>query len=81
MQKNWLFFALGMPGFTLEELADLVMSIVHEDEVEPQVLAAVHMLSGCPSSHTYLLFFCACVATQLRRRIQHSEKNAFQALH
>ncbi len=48
-QKNWLFFALGIPGFTLEELADLVMSILHADEAEPQVLAALHKLSGCGS--------------------------------
>ena len=46
MQNNWLFFAFGIPGFTLEESADLVMSIVHFDEAEPQVLAALHMLSG-----------------------------------
>src|ERR1700742_2497271 len=67
MQNNWLFFALGIPGFTLAELADLVMSIVHGDEAEPQVLAALHMLSGCASSHTYLLFFCACAVVQLSR--------------
>jgi len=46
MQKNWLFVALGIPGFTLEALPDLVMSIMHGDEAEPQVLAALHMLSG-----------------------------------
>src|SRR5271165_5559078 len=57
MQKNWLFFALGIPGFTLEELPDLVMSTVQGAEAEPQVLAAVHMPAGFASSHTYLLFF------------------------
>jgi len=56
MQKNWLFLALGMPGFTLEELPALVMSTVHGAEAEPQVFAAVHMLAGSASSHAYLLF-------------------------
>ena len=78
MQKNWLFLALGIPGFTLAELADLVMSIVHGDEAEPQVLAALHMLSGCASSHTYLLFFCACAAVQLSRTTQDNKSNALQ---
>src|SRR5882762_3729028 len=78
MQKNWLFFALGIPGFTLTELVDLVMSIMQGDEGEPQVLAALHMLSGCASSHTYLLFFCACAVAQLSRTIQHNENNALQ---
>src|SRR5664279_2024135 len=65
MQKNWLFFALGIPGFTLDELPDLVMSTVHGAEAEPQVLAALHRLAGCASSHTYLLFFCACAVVQI----------------
>ena len=56
MQKNWLFFALGMPGLTFEELPALVMSIVQGAEAEPQVLAALHRLAGCASSQTYLLF-------------------------
>ena len=56
MQKNWLSFALGILGFTLAELPDLVMSIVHGDESEPQVLAALQRLEGCFSSQTYLLF-------------------------
>jgi hypothetical protein len=47
MQKNWLFFAFGTPGFTLAELDDLPILIVHGDEGEPQVLAALHMASGC----------------------------------
>ena len=81
MQKNWLFFALGIPGFTLAELVDLVMSIVQGDEGEPQVLAALHMLSGCASSHTYLLFFCACAVAQLSRTIQHNENSELQILH
>jgi hypothetical protein len=75
MQKNWLFLALGIPGFTLAELADLVTSIVHADEADPQVLAALHMLSGCLSSQTYLLFFCACALGQLSRRPQDNTNN------
>jgi hypothetical protein len=47
IQKNWLFFAFGMSGFTLAELDDLEMLIMHGDEAEPQVLAALHMVSGC----------------------------------
>ena len=72
IQKNWLFFALGIPGFTLAESADLVTSIVQGDEAEPQVLAALHMLSGCASSHTYLLSF---VSTRLRNFKQNDAKN------
>ena len=34
MQKNWLFLALGISGFTLAELPDLVTSIVHGDEAD-----------------------------------------------
>src|SRR5580692_2189829 len=80
-QKNWLFFALGIPGFTFAELADLVMSIVHGDEAEPQVLAALHLLSGCSSSHTYLLFFCARASAQLiSRTMQDNRINARQVL-
>jgi hypothetical protein len=78
-QKNWLFFALGMPGFTSEEVPDLVTSIVHEDEGEPQVLAALHMLSGRSSSHTYLLFFCACTVAQIRKTT-HDKNNTLQML-
>jgi hypothetical protein len=48
-----------MLGFTLQELAPRVISIVHGDEADPQVLAALHMLSGCASSHAYLLLFWA----------------------
>src|SRR5277367_4112419 len=65
-QKNWLSFAFGMPGVTLAAVEDLVTSIVHEDEGEPQVFPALHRLSGCASSHAYLLFFCACAMAQLR---------------
>lgn len=45
-QKNRLFLALGIPGFTLAELPDLVMSTLHGEDSEPQVLAALHILSG-----------------------------------
>jgi hypothetical protein len=64
----------------LAELADLVTSMVHEEEAEPQVLAALHMLSGCASSHTYLLFFCACAVAQVSRTTQDSKSNALQML-
>src|ERR1039457_3765936 len=70
MQKNWLFFALGTPGFTLDELPDLVMSTSHGVEAETQVLAAVHILAGCASSQTYLLFFCACSVVQISNTMQ-----------
>jgi hypothetical protein len=46
MQNNLLFFALGILGITLAELADLLMSTVHDDETDPQVFAALHMLSA-----------------------------------
>jgi hypothetical protein len=80
MQNNWLFFALGIPGFTLAESDPLVMSIVHTDEGEPQVLAALHMLSGCSSSHTYLLFFCACAVAELGRTTKNNKSKALQLL-
>jgi len=81
MQNNWLFYALGIPGFTLAESDPLVMSIVHTDEGEPQVLAALHMLSGCSSSHTYLLFFsCACAVVELSRTTKDNKSNALQLL-
>jgi hypothetical protein len=80
MQNNWLFFALGIPGFTLAESDPLVMSIVHTDEGEPQVLAALHMLSGRSSSHTYLLFFCACAVAELSRTTKGNKSNALQLL-
>src|SRR4029077_1896510 len=70
IQKKRLFFALGMPAFTLAELAPLVMSIVHGDEADPQVFSAVPMLSGWSSSHTYLPFFCACAVPQFSRTTQ-----------
>jgi hypothetical protein len=44
-QNSWLFFALGTSGFTLAELADLLTSTVQVDEIEPQVLAALHKLA------------------------------------
>jgi hypothetical protein len=59
MQKSWLFLALGIPGLTLAELPDLVTSIVQGDVAEPQVLAALHRLSGVGSSQTNLLLACA----------------------
>jgi hypothetical protein len=58
--------AAGMLGFTLADVFDLVTSIVHGDDADPQVLPALHMLSGFGSSHTYLLFFCAFAAAQVR---------------
>src|ERR1700739_1452867 len=79
MQNNWLFLALGTSGLTSEELADLVMSIVQVDEAEPQVLAALHIFSGCCSSHAYLLFFCACAVVQTRR-LTENNKSAPQIL-
>src|SRR5258707_15283250 len=81
-QNNRLFFALGILGFTLALLPDLVMSIVHGDEVEPQVFAALQMLSGRISSHTYLLFFCACASAsaQLSRMMQDNTSDALQVL-
>jgi hypothetical protein len=78
MQNNWLFFALGILGFTLAELADLLMSTVHDDEAEPQVLAALHMLSGWLSSHAYLFFFCACVGAQLKTAMQDNKTNLLE---
>jgi hypothetical protein len=75
MQNNWLFFALGISGFTLHEFADLLTSIVQADESEPHVLPALHMLSGCGSSHAYLLFFCACAVTQVSRIRQENKSN------
>jgi len=64
----------------LEELPALVMSILHGAVDEPQVLAALHMLSGCASSHTYLLFFCACAATQFSKAMQVNKSDALQIL-
>ena len=46
MQKNWLFLALGMSGFTLEELLDRVMLIVQAEVADPQVFAALQRFSG-----------------------------------
>src|SRR3954465_7956524 len=63
-QTNWLFRVLGIFAFTFAESEDLVMSIVHTAEADPQVFEALHMLSGCASSHMYLLFFCACAVVQ-----------------
>ncbi len=56
MQKNWLFFAFGMPGLTVELPPDLRTLIVQTEELDPQVFAALHMSSGFGSSQTYLLF-------------------------
>src|ERR1700685_973093 len=80
MQNNWLFFASGISGFTLAEFDPLRISIVQADEAEPQVLAAVHMLSGCGSSHAYLPFFCACAVAHARRTRQDSKNNELQVL-
>jgi hypothetical protein len=46
MQNNLLFSASAIPGFTFAESPPLLMSIVHCDDAEPQVLAAVHRVSG-----------------------------------
>jgi hypothetical protein len=78
-QKNWLLVELGIPGFTLDDVPDLVTSIVHEDEGDPHVLASLHMVSGCFASHTYLLFFCACTVVQISKTT-HDKDNAFQML-
>src|SRR5882672_587936 len=56
------------------------MSMVHCDEAEPQVLAALHMFSGCASSHAYLPFFCACTVAQFNRRTQHNNGTVLRAL-
>ena len=56
------------------------MSIVHCAEVEPHVLAALHMLSGCTSSHAYLPFFCACAVAQFSRTTQDNSSNGLQML-
>src|SRR6266480_3756252 len=80
MQNNWLSFASGILGFTLAESDPLVMSIVHADEGEPQVLVALHMLSGRSSSHTYLPFFCACAVAKLSRMTKDNKSNVFQLL-
>jgi hypothetical protein len=50
---------LGTPGFTLEELPDLLTSMVQGAVAEPQVLPALHKLAGSGSSQAYLLFACA----------------------
>src|SRR5436190_10918238 len=80
MQNNWLSFASGILGFTLAESDPLVMSIVHADEGEPQVLVALHMFAGCSSSHTYLPFFCACELAELSRVTKDNKSNALQRL-
>jgi hypothetical protein len=49
-------------------VADLVTLIVHSDEADPQVFEALHMFSGCASSHVYLLFFWAWADIQLRNK-------------
>src|SRR6266576_3062639 len=67
-QKNWLFRVSRISAFTFAESADRVMSTVHIDEADPQVFEALHMFSGCASSHMYLLFFCACAVVQFSER-------------
>src|SRR5215471_14635939 len=66
-QKNGLSFALAIAGFTRAESRDLVTLTVHVEVGEPQVLSGLQRLSGCGSSHAYLLFFCACKVVQPRR--------------
>jgi hypothetical protein len=79
-QTSWLFRVLGISAFTFAESEDLVMSIVHTDEADPQVFEALHMLSGRASSHMYLLFFCACAVVQFRERTLDNKNNAVAAL-
>lgn len=54
------------------------MSTVHCDEAEPHVFAALHRVSGCISSHAYLLFFCACAVAQFNRRMQDNNSNVLR---
>src|SRR5438552_773433 len=56
------------------------MSMVHCDESEPHVLAALHMFSGCASSHAYLPLFCACAVAQCNKRTQHNNGTVLQTL-
>src|ERR1700687_1362156 len=56
MQKNWLFFAFGTLGLTVEPSPDFWILIVQTDELDPQVFAELHMSSGFGSSQMYLLF-------------------------
>jgi hypothetical protein len=67
MQKNWLFFAFGTPGLTVEPFPDFRTSIVQTEEPDPQVFAALHRSSGFGSSQMYLLF--AWVNVPLSNRI------------
>lgn len=61
-----------MLGLTLEEPTDRVMSTVQGEEAEPHVLAGLHMLSGCGSSHAYLLF---CALARAEVRTMHNNKD------
>src|SRR5271168_3299155 len=70
IQNSWLFFAPEILGFTLAESELLLMSMVHCDEPEPHVLAALHMFSGCVSSHAYLPLVWAWAVTQFNRRME-----------
>ena len=77
MQKNWLFFALGMPGFTLEELPALVMSTVQGADAEPQVLAAVHRLAGLRFvAHILALFLRLRYGTGQQHDANHGRQRA-----
>jgi hypothetical protein len=80
MQNNWLLSALGILGFTLAESAPLLMSIVHCDEAEPHVLAALHMFSGCVSPHAYLPRVWDCAVAQVNRRTQDNNGTVLQML-
>jgi hypothetical protein len=79
-QNSLLFFASGMLGFTLAELDPLLMSTLHGDESEPQVLAAVHRFSNSFSSHAYLLVFCDCMGAQIRTAKEDNKTNLLQGL-
>src|SRR3954453_2891078 len=79
-QNSWLLCVLGISGFTFAESEDLVMSTVHAEETDPQVFEALHMLSGCASSHMYLLFFCACAVVQFKGRTPNNKSTVVAAL-
>ena len=79
-QNNWLVRVLGISAFTLAESEDLVMSIVHTAEADPQVFEALHMFSGFASSHMYLLFFCACAVVQFSERTLNNKSTVLAAL-
>jgi hypothetical protein len=54
-------FAFGIPGFTLALPPDFRMSMVHGADVDPHVLAELHISAGCGSSQMYLLLALATI--------------------